>query len=306
MTEQREIKLIAVDIDGTLYNNEHTISERNERALRAATQAGVQVVLATGKTRGAMESLLIKLDLHAPGIFSQGLLIYNPDGSIRHQQTLDTMIIRRVVTYAEDRGFVIMAYAGNRLLVKNSNPLTDRITQWGEPQPEAVGNLVNLLDDIPLQKLLIFGDDKRLKALRWQLERQLDGGASLVSGGVSGILEVLPPGASKGKALKTVLKELKINAENVLAIGDAENDVAMVKLAGVGVAVANADAKLKAVADYVVSSNDDDGVAEAIERFVKGVVLDEPASDDASAGDKDDDEGDSTPETAPADESESS
>jgi hypothetical protein len=93
------------------------------------------------------------------------------------------------------------------------------------------------------------------------------------------MLEVLPPNGSKGDALRVLLDELNIPAEQVMALGDGENDIEMLQLAGIGVAVGNASPLLKAVADQVVASNDDDGVAEAIERFVLHRTVEVPPGD---------------------------
>ncbi len=82
------------------------------------------------------------------------------------------------------------------------------------------------------------------------------------------MLEILPNGASKGAALKTLIKDLGVSSESVMAIGDAENDIEMIQLAGIGVAVGNAGQAVKDAADVVVASNDADGVAEAVERYV--------------------------------------
>jgi hypothetical protein len=121
---------------------------------------------------------------------------------------------------------------------------------------------------VSINKLILGGDDKRLKALRWQLEQQISGQVTFTSAQVGGLLEVLPANASKGKALKSVLHDLGIPADQVLAIGDGENDIEMVKLAGIGVAVGNAFEGLKAIAKHIVATNQEHGVAEAIERFV--------------------------------------
>src|SRR5690606_17087092 len=106
-----------------------------------------------------------------------------------------------------------------------------------------------------------------INALRWQLNMQLGGTARLVQAGIPDMLEILPPGTSKGSALKTLLKEMNIAPANVLAIGDGENDIEMLQLAGIGVAMGNALQPVKDIANHVVSNNDADGVAEAIEAF---------------------------------------
>ncbi len=267
-TQSPDIKLIVVDLDGTLLSDDHTLSEKNKQALLAATAAGVPVVLATGKTRKSAESLIAALNLNTPGVFVQGLVIYNADGTLRYQQTLEAATARRVITFAEDRGFGTLIYSGNRILIKAPDSRMDEITKYGEPQPELVGPIVNILTSIPIHKVCFYGDDRRIKALRWQLEQQVGGQVAFTMSHVAHLLEVLPPGASKGKGVRLVAQEMGILPEHILAIGDGENDLEMIKFAGLGIAVANAAPMLKQVAKVIVGSNNDAGVAEAIERYV--------------------------------------
>lgn len=272
--EKRDIKLLFVDLDGTLLNDQHSLSDRNREAIQAAMQAGVQVVLATGKTRISANSVIAALDLKTPGVFVQGVLIYTPEGNVRHQQTLDVAVVRRIITFAESRGFDVIIYSGNRLLAKANAPHIDKIANYGEPMPEAVGPLVNIITSTPVHKLIIVKSGaQKLKALRWQLDKQFEGDISMTTAAVLDSIEVLPAGVSKGKSAKRVAKELGISAEHVMAIGDAENDVEMLQFASWGVAVGNAADAVKSVADVVVASNADDGVAEAIERFILGKSL---------------------------------
>jgi len=272
-TPKTSIKLVAIDIDGTLLNSQSKLSERNEKALKTVIAKGVQVILATGKTRPSAAWIYAKLGLSAPGIFLQGQIVYDANGKVIFQQSLTPAIARQVLTFAEDRGFLMIGYSGSRILVRaDHSALADGIQKYHEPQHEVVGPLQNLLDSTAFNKLMAIGEPRSITALRWQLGTQLNGSARLMQAGLSNMLEVLPPGGSKGNALKNLLKELRIPNENVLAIGDAENDMEMIQLAGIGVAVGNASAKLKEAAQYTVATNDQDGVAEALERF----VLDEP------------------------------
>ncbi|NOK86046.1 MAG: hypothetical protein GFH27_549395n68 [Chloroflexi bacterium AL-W] len=271
MTQQPKIDYIAIDVDDTLLNSKHQLTERTENAIKAAIAQGVRVGLATGKTWLSTKDYIARLGINAPGVYIQGLAICNPDGTVLQQQTLDVSLLRRVITFVEDRRFDIVAYCGDRLLTRVSSPRVDWLgNKYHEPMPEGIGPLQNILDDVPVNKLLIVGKDepKRVAALRWQLERQLDGQARIMEIMLNDVIEVLPAGASKGITLRALLKSLGIAPENTLAIGDGKNDIEMVQLAGIGVAVGNAHDDLKAVADYVVASNDEDGVAEAIERFV--------------------------------------
>lgn len=268
-TAKKEIKLVVIDIDGTLLNSNNELTERVEKALKAAMAQGVQIAFATGKTRSAVEAILDRLNLKAPGIFIQGLVIYDADGKITHQQSLQPAIARQVITYAEDRGFSLLAYADGRILAKTMDEkLFDAMAKYHETI-EVAGSLQNLLSEMPINKLVAVGNDARsVKALRWQLTAQVGGGARLVQAGIAEMVEILPPGASKGSALKILTKDLRIPAENVMAIGDAENDIEMIQFAGVGVAMGQADQKIKDMATYVAPTNDEDGVADALEKYV--------------------------------------
>ncbi|MEO8610796.1 MAG: HAD family hydrolase [Chloroflexota bacterium] len=265
------IKLIAIDLDGTLLNSDHKMTERTEKALKAAAAKGVHIILATGKTYISGEHIVQQLNLNHPAIFMQGTISYNADGSVRHQLTLDAGIARQVITFAEDRGYIMAVYSGKRILVRQMHPRVEELTTlYHEPMPEAVGSLQNVLDSIPVNKLLAVkpGDARAINALRWQLKMQINGNARLLNAGIEDMLEILPNGASKGAALKTLIKDLGVSSESVMAIGDAENDIEMIQLAGIGVAVGNASQTVKDAADVVVASNDADGVAEAVERYV--------------------------------------
>lgn len=263
------IKLIAIDLDGTLLNSQHTLTERTEKAIQAARAQGIQIILATGKTRSSALSVIAKLNLDTPGIYVQGLVTHDGDGSIRHQSTLKPEIARQVMTFAEDRGFSLIAYSGTAIYVRQRNKDVDVLLEYGEVEPKVVGPLQNLLGRMAINKIAAIhvADERRVTALRWQLGMQLNGTSRLMQAGVPTMLEVLPPGGSKGAALKVLLKDLNIPTSQVMAIGDGENDIDMIQQARIGVAVGNAGQKVKEAADQVVASNDEDGVAEAIEKF---------------------------------------
>jgi Cof subfamily protein (haloacid dehalogenase superfamily) len=273
-TQKPNIQLIVTDIDGTLLDSDHNLSERNLKALKAANEQGVKIVLATGKAAIAGKTIIEQVGFPMYGIYVQGLLLMDENGRIFGQQTLHPDIARQAITYADERGFSIIAYGSNGLYVRTINAyVRDYTVPYHEALPEAVGPLQNILWNTAIHKLSIAGEARAITGLRWQLNSQFNGKARILQAGVPEMVEVLPPGGGKGAGLKTLLKELSIKPEHVLAIGDAENDIDMIQMAGIGVAVGNADDKTKAAAKYVVASNDDDGFAEAIERF----VLPEPA-----------------------------
>lgn len=247
----------------------HELTSRTESVLKEAMAKGIQIVLATGKTRGSAMGVIERLGLTTPGVYLQGLALYNGDGTVLSQEYLNPALARQAITFAEDRGFTAVAYAGLRVLVRRYNADTDKLVLFHEPKPEVVGALQNVLDTMAINKVIFISKDesRRVRALRWQLSMQINGAGRLVQA-LDDMLELLPVGNSKGNGLKKLLAYMNIPFENVLAIGDGENDIEMIQMAGIGVAMGNAIPKLKEVANYVAASNDEDGVAEAVERFV--------------------------------------
>jgi Cof subfamily protein (haloacid dehalogenase superfamily) len=263
------IRLIAADIDGTLLNSQHQLSARNEQALRKAMAQGVGIVLATGKTQHSAVPLIQQLGLRLPGVYVQGLLIAEPDGTVRYQRLLEPDLAHEVADLATSAGCSMVAYAGRRLLTNVRDAYTDVFIRYHEPTPEAFGSWGKLLDENPINKYIMVSTKERIDALRPEVEAHINGRATIVQA-LDYMLEILPLGGSKGDGVGRLLADLDVPAEQVLALGDGENDVEMLQLAGIGVAMANGMASAKQAADYVTASHDEDGVALAIERFVLG------------------------------------
>lgn len=269
MAKHPEIKVIVADVDGTLLDSKHKLADQTVDALKSAIEQGIQVILATGKTRVSSEGIYKRLGVETPGVFVQGMVLNYPDGTEKHLGALDADLLRRVITFAEDRGFQIVAYSGRRVLARRQTEVTIILTEsYDEPTPEIVGPLQNIVDTVPINKLMFCGaTPKQITHLRWQLEQMISGQARLTQA-LPEAVEMLPHGASKASALKVLFKELNIDPATVLAIGDGENDVEMIQLAGWGVAMGQGHPKLKAAAKAIVSTNDEHGVVEAVTKYV--------------------------------------
>jgi Cof subfamily protein (haloacid dehalogenase superfamily) len=261
------INLIATDIDGTLLTSEHELTPRTEKAIRAALERGIHIVIATGKTRASTQALTEQLGLKMPGVYVQGLVIYDENDGVVHQQLLDEMIFREVLDFAKETDYEFMAYSGMKIFAKRHGPYTQRMVRYHEPHPTVLDSMHSLLGSTPINKIQFFDTAERIAEVKKIIEPMIKERAVMTMPNYE-ILEVLPLGASKGAGLKHLLDVMKIDPANVIAFGDGENDIEMLQLAGIGVAMGNAMPKLKAVADYVTASNDEDGVALAIERFV--------------------------------------
>ena len=278
------INAIVSDVDGTLLNSSQELTMRTEVAIARAAACGVPLILATGKSRGPWAKRLIpKLPMPIPGVFIQGLLTCDADGTVLESIELDADVTKDVVSFAKDNGASLVAFCGSRILCESRDDNTDLVLAYGEPTPEAIGELsVNMVDaGIAVNKLLVFADDdtNAMPTLRAAAEKKFAGRCAITTA-VPGMLEFLPLGASKGVAVAKLLKRLDIDPANVLALGDGENDVEMLRLAGTSVAMGGSSSiVVDAARGNVGASNDDNGVAEAIETYVLSTRGLPPASE---------------------------
>lgn len=260
------VKLIAIDLDGTLLDSNHQLPARNREAIQRAVDAGIHVVIATGRPRWSGYSFAQELNLQTPGVYLQGLNIHAPDGTLLHERLMEPETARRVLEYALANGLSVMAYNRERVITRESNILTAQMQKYGETVPHFEPDMLSVPGRHPISKFVFVDDPARAEEIRRGLIGVVRESASVFLSQPN-LIEVLPPGASKGGGLKMVLDDMGILAANVLAIGDGENDIEMIELAGIGVAMGNATPHLKAVADYITGTNDEAGVAQAIERF---------------------------------------
>jgi Cof subfamily protein (haloacid dehalogenase superfamily) len=203
-----------------------------------------------------------------PQIFIQGLLIRDYDEGIIYQRLLEEEILLEAIAFAEEHKLSLTAYCGDRIVCKTRDEHTDRLIFYGEPTPEDIGPLHSHVGVLPIMKVIFMGTEEKINAIRPAAEKTFFPGRASLTTAIGGMLEVLPSGASKGAGVQWLLERLGVDPGRCMGIGDGENDVEMLKLCGLGVAVGNAGAAARAVADVVVRSNDEDGVAEAIETFV--------------------------------------
>jgi Cof subfamily protein (haloacid dehalogenase superfamily) len=260
------IQVIATDIDGTLLNSRHELSPRNEAALRAAMERGIHVIFATGKTRAATLDITAKLGLRTPGVYVQGLVVYDAEDRVVYQRLLDDDIQRDLFDFIDATGYGGMAYSGMTIYSSHDGPYVERMVRYHEPYPTVIDSMHELIGTTPINKVQFFDSPERIQAIKREVEPMLHGRAALTMPAFE-ILEVLPLAASKGAGLSVLLERMGLDPAHMLALGDGENDIEMLQLAGIGVAMGNAMPKLKVVADHVTVSNDEDGVAVAVEQF---------------------------------------
>jgi len=265
-----KVELIAIDLDDTLLRNDLTISESNKRALAKAQKAGIRVILASGRNFHSMRDYAAELGLVGPGdymICSNGAeIVHSGSGRLLEQRRLEPEFCREVAAAIEERGYPWQIYEEGMIHVSEPNP-------WALEDSRLTGQPTILLEGKEeffsggLIKFVVPGIPERLELLIPQL-RALFGERAVVITSKPYFLEVLPPGADKGSALSRLAKMLDLGLEGAMAIGDAMNDLGMLRVAAFACAPANANAEIRAAARYIsTKTNDEDAVADLVERI---------------------------------------
>jgi Cof subfamily protein (haloacid dehalogenase superfamily) len=284
------IRAIATDVDGTLTSSlDQTVHPRTQEALVqavAAAQSPVRslqhIFPATGKTRpGALGSLgpeLSELFSRLPGVFCQGLYCVNAKGEVIFEQKLSRPQADAVIEFAHAEGLSIFSYDGDTIMTtRQSNPKHIReVSQvWGEPEPVLLESLLGYEDCF--HKCIVWSDDteEMAQTIRPKLQALAETQGGSVTQAIPTMLEFLPAGASKALGVQKLCEHLGIHAETeLLAIGDAENDLGFLKMAAYGVAVGNAAPKVKEIADLIMEETSDEGGAGlAIDLFGLGDIF---------------------------------
>lgn len=262
-------RLLALDLDDTLLNEEFRISAENRQAVREAAESGVLVTLATGRMYRSALPFARELGIDLPLITYHGALVRMAgEGETLYHRPIPLSIAREVVTFSAKRDFHVNAYIDDELFVAEENEFSRYYQTIARVKVTAVGDLARFLE-VPPTKLTVINRDGRLDGLREELSRNFDG---LLAINISRphFLEITDRLATKGRALKYLAELHQIPREQVAAVGDSFNDIDMLLYAGIGVAVANAREEVRAVADYITASNVEHGVAQFIRKFLFG------------------------------------
>lgn len=264
------IKLLAIDIDGTLLRSDASLPQGVLQACRAAERAGCVVVLATARPPRGTRSVQQTLDITSPTINYNGAVIWNPiDDKPQYHEPLSGEIARQIVE--EARAIYPEVMVAVEIL---DHWFTDRVDdRWasadGKPAtPDGIGEIDAYLSQ-PVTKLNLMGDPDLLRGVLESITEQFWKPRQVsVFLSEPSLIQITHPMVDKGIALQRIARKMNLKREEVMAIGDASNDMGMIEWAGFGVAVANAYPAVRDMADAVVPSNDELGVARAIQRFV--------------------------------------
>jgi Cof subfamily protein (haloacid dehalogenase superfamily) len=198
-------------------------------------------------------------------VFLNGLIVYGRDGVQLRNLALDPDVVRNAAAFAAEHGVSLVGCCDERSLCETRDQWTQWLADASDPDPEPSGAWPEIASTQRINKLLLMADPEIVRRIRPLLSERLGDSATLTVS-VASMLEVLPPGASKGQGVALLLEHLGIAPEDAMAIGDAENDLGMLRLVGTSVAMGNAPPEVRRAALHGTASNDDDGAALAIER----------------------------------------
>jgi Cof subfamily protein (haloacid dehalogenase superfamily) len=273
-TSTAEIKLLIVDIDGTISGASNQVSTRVKQAIKAAQDRGVRVGIATGRMYKSALRFHHEIGADLPIMAYQGAWIQDPATGVTHQhQPVPVEIARELIDYFEQPHLFdklsIHVYRDDCLYVRDINPDTELYIGRSGIGVTPIADLRTALIGRPTKILAMSEDTDLIQHLLLDLRQRYSPAELHVTTSVPIFLETTQAGVNKGTAIDYVARELMgITAANVLAIGDNYNDVEMLAYAGIGVAMGNAPADVRSISDWVAPDIEADGVAVAIEKFI--------------------------------------
>lgn len=264
-------KLLVLDLDGTVTNSKKEITPHTRETLLRAQEAGVKIVLASGRPTYGIVPIAQQLELER---YEGYILAYNggeiidwKTKEIMYKNLLDHDVLPYLYQCAKDNDFAIVTYENEYVLTEK--PDDEYVLKEALLNVMPIKKVDNFLDAVrhPIAKCLIVGEPTRLARLEKEMYDALKERMGVFRSEPY-FLELVPKGIDKAQSLAVLLGELKMQREEMIAIGDGFNDLSMIQYAGLGVAMANAQDIVKENADFITLTNDEDGVAYVVNRFI--------------------------------------
>ncbi len=264
------VKLFVTDLDGTLLPAGTKVSERNIKAVQDAVKAGITVTIATGRMFRAALPVAEALGVNVPIITYNGALIKTVDGEVIHSVYLDEQLILDVVDFFEARGWYLQSYSNDKLNYTEQSFYSDLYEEAQKIKGHAVGweGLRQYTENVA--KLLSVTKEPEETGKRVdEIGKAFKGRLDVVSSNPL-YVEMVPIGISKASAIKYLADKMGIGQDEIMAIGDSNNDLPMLKTAGKSIAMGNAIPEVKEACDYLTGTWEEDGFADAVYRYALG------------------------------------
>ena len=259
------IRLLALDLDGTVLTEEKTITPRVKRAILRAQELGTTVVLNTGRAYPVMRHFYDEMELTGPMICNAGAEVFNAQGEMLRACTISPEALKEILIWAEPRDVAVLVYFDGVYHFERVNEQIQRLNMLfangGTPEPALRDHLQ------PAPKAMVFASRPILQEfMDWAAEQPFFEDVHMIL--MKRRVMVTAKGSTKGTALRFLAERMGILPEECMAIGDEAMDLEMLRYAGLGIAMKNSEPELLEHADVVCPSNEEDGVAQAIETYV--------------------------------------
>lgn len=260
-------KLVAIDVDGTLITDDHELTKGTIEVIQQLSNQGVEIVLCTGRAPKMAIPLMEEIGLEGYAITHNGAATIDvKSGAIVHEFPMKTTQFAKYIAYCHDNGIHYDISTTNEVYVEQLTELEDFKKEMYAKflmQPKQLPSLNDIQE--PIVKMMTAGTVEQMDQLSKDWPTWSDDFNILRSGQF--FVDMMDRNASKGNALKALAETRGIPAEQVMAIGNYYNDIAMLTFAGLGVAVDNAPVEVKAAANVITATNNDEGVKLALEKY---------------------------------------
>lgn len=266
MSKKPPIKLIALDIDGTIMDKDFNISQRVKEAIFSASQKGIKVLLATGRMHVATEPIAKELNLKTPIITYQGSLVKNDEKEFLHHK-IDKDIALKLVSELREYKIQINTYLDDELVVEEASPFLIKYANDRNINYKLVESFESIDNFTPTKIIVINEDKEKISTIRDVFKKNYSD-ILYVTKSTPIYCEFVNKQASKGNAISYLANKWDIKPSEIMVAGDQDNDKEMLEMAGFSVAMGNAVEEIKQIADYVTDTVDNDGIAKVIEEFI--------------------------------------
>jgi Cof subfamily protein (haloacid dehalogenase superfamily) len=264
-----DIRLVVADVDGTLVTSQKVLTERSVEAVHGLREAGIALAITSGRPPRGMQMLIEPLALDTPISAFNGGLVVEPDMTVVEQRTIPDELAPAIVSQLDGAGLDAWLYRGSDWYVRDANaPHVAREAATVQFEPTVVASFEGLENE--LAKVVGVSDDHGLVESTAKAAQREFGGSVSASRSQPYYLDITHPRANKGEVAIFLSARLGVPTEQIATIGDMPNDVLMFAHSGLSIAMGQSDREVQRAARLVTSSNDDEGFAKAMERFVLG------------------------------------
>lgn len=263
-------KILALDIDGTLTNSKKEVTDKVKKAIGGLYEKNVPVLLVSGRPTEGIFPIAKEIDLMENSgyilAFNGGKIINAKTKEVIYSKAIDDSLVGEICDFATVNKLTILTYRDGKIITTNPDDQYSN-TEARINKMETV-KVLDMKREAPSNpdKFLIVGDPAILENKVVEMAKQFEGRLNIFRSEPY-FIEIVPLGIDKAKSLEVLLQSLSLTKEELVACGDGRNDITMIDYAGMGVAMENACDEVKSVSNFVTLSNDEDGVAVAIEKF---------------------------------------